>query len=268
MLKDRVTSALIGVPLILLFMFLGKYSFAVLVAVIAVVCLDEFYSMLMMRNHEPNVIVGVLGSLSVIAGALVGSAAGAILGLVLTTVIAFIWQTFTRGGIAHTGLTIAGVVYIALTLSHLTMLYNLSFGLAGVLLVFIGTWLSDISAYAFGLTIGKRKLAPVISAKKTVEGSIAGFLVPAIVLGLIFLLPQLPFAVKDGFAIALAKGLVMGAIIGFVAPIGDLVESAIKRELRVKDSGVIIRGHGGFLDRFDSIIFTAVFGYYYWLLIV
>jgi phosphatidate cytidylyltransferase len=223
--------------------------------------------MLLLRELRPNVVIGVLGGVVVIAGALIGGIQGMVLALSVIMIAALMWQTFTSGSIIETGLIIAGVAYVAFTLSHLVLLYDLRAGLFGVLLVFIGTWVSDISAYTFGRIFGKRKLAPTISANKTIEGSIAGLVAPAILLGILFLLPWLPFVAEQGIFIPLLKGILMGLIIGLVAPIGDLVESRIKREMRIKDTGVLIPGHGGFLDRFDSVIFTAVAGYYYWLLI-
>lgn len=268
MLKERVISALVGIPIILLALFLGPFVFAVLIAAIVVVSLDELYSIFILRDYKPNIIIGVLGGVAVVAAALFGGNSGIILALALVVLIGLAWLVFSQGSIVNTGLTFAGIVYIAFTLSHLVLNFRLSFGSIGILVIFIGTWISDISAYAFGSAIGKRKLAPSVSANKTIEGTLAGLIVPAIVLGLVFLLPVMPFIASDGLVISFLKGFGMGLAIGLVAPIGDLVESRIKREMRVKDSGTLIPGHGGFLDRFDSVLFTAVVGYYIWLIIV
>jgi len=267
MLRERVISALVGVPVILAFLLLGRYFFAFLIAVIVLISMDEFYSMLQLRELKPNIIIGALSGIGIVAGALVGGTQGMVLIMVLAVIVALMWQTFTEESIINTGLTLAGLVYIGFGLSHMVLLYDLTAGLIGVLLVFIGTWASDISAYSFGRTLGKRKIAPTISAKKTVEGSIAGLIAPAILLAGLFLIPWLPFAANQGVPVALLKGAGMGLVIGLIAPIGDLIESRMKREMRVKDTGAIIPGHGGFLDRFDSVILTAVVGYYYWLLI-
>ncbi|MBE0446572.1 MAG: phosphatidate cytidylyltransferase [Actinobacteria bacterium] len=267
MLRERIISALIIGPVIIASLLLGRYFFAFLVAVIVVIGMDEFYSMLMLRELKPNIVIGILGGVVVVVGALTGGIPGVVFVLAISVIVALVWQTFTEGSMIDTGLTLVGLAYIAFTLSHMVLLYDLRSGLIGVLLVFIGTWISDISAYVFGSTIGRRKLAPAISANKTIEGSIAGLISPAVLLGILFVLPWLPFAAEQGILVASLEGVMMGLVIGLIAPIGDLVESRIKREMRVKDTGVLIPGHGGFLDRFDSIMFTAVAGYYYWLLI-
>ncbi len=267
MLRERVISALVIAPVIVLFLLLGKYFFAFLIAVIAAVSLDELYSIFILRDFKPSLFIGILGGIALIAAALFGGKPGIVLVISLIVLILLVWQIFTQGSIINTGLTLVGLLYIAFTLSHMVLQYSLGFGRIGVLLVFIGTWVSDIFAYFIGSALGKRKIAPTISANKTLEGSIAGLIAPAVVLAGLFLLPWLPFLKQQGIPLTLLKGLGMGIMIGVVAPLGDLIESRIKREMRVKDSGALIPGHGGFLDRFDSVLFTAVAGYYYWLLI-
>jgi phosphatidate cytidylyltransferase len=267
MLKERVISALVGIPVVVLFLLLGKFFFAFLIAVIVAVSMDELYSIFILRDYKPNIAVGMLGGIAIVAGALLGSKGGMTLALTVFVIITLVWQIFSQGSIVDSGLTFVGLVYVAFSLSYMVLQYSLSFGRIGVLLVFIGTWISDISAYSFGKAFGKRKIVPTISANKTLEGAIAGFVIPVFVLALLFLLPWLPYLREQGVFLTLIKGGFMGAIIGIAAPFGDLVESRIKREMRVKDSGAIIPGHGGFLDRFDSVIFTAIAGYYYWLIV-
>ena len=268
MLKERVISALVGAPLIIASLLLGKYVFALLIVIIAVIATDEFYSMLILREFKPNIVAGIGGSIAIFLGTLAGGASGLLLALVLVTLVVLVWQTFTEGSIVNAGLTITGLAYISLPLSHLILLYGLAQGVIGMALVLVATWVSDIAAYAFGRAIGKRKLAPTISAKKTIEGTIAGIIAPTIFIGTAFLLPWLPFVAEQGAVVAILKGLGFGLIVGVVAPVGDLIESRIKRELRVKDSGATIPGHGGFLDRFDSVIVAGVIAYYYWLFVV
>jgi phosphatidate cytidylyltransferase len=268
MLKDRIISSLVGVPIVLLFLFLGEYPFALMVAAIVLLSIDELYSILAMRDYKPNVIMGVIGGVAVVAGALIGGLTGMTLVITVVTAAVMMSQIINQGSIINASLTMMGILYAAVTLSHLVLLRGLPLGLIGVLLVFIGTWVSDIGAYSIGSAYGKRKIAPAISANKTLEGLIAGIAFPVVTLAVLFTLDWLPVASQKGVSIAAIEGAVMGLIIGIAAPVGDLVESRIKREMRVKDSGALIPGHGGFLDRFDSLIFTAVVGYYYWLLVV
>jgi phosphatidate cytidylyltransferase len=268
MLKERIISAVIGIPVVLLFLFLGRYLFAFMVAVIVLMSMDELYSMLAMREYKPNIVVGIVAGVAVVVGALVGGLTGMMLVITVATAVVMMWQIFDQGSIINNSLTMMGLLYVALTLSHLILLRDLPYGLIGVLTVFIGTWVSDIGAYSIGSAIGKRKIAPAISANKTLEGLLAGIAFPVIVLAVLFTLSWIPVAEDKGILLAALKGAAMGLAIGIAAPVGDLVESRIKREMRVKDSGALIPGHGGFLDRFDSVIFTAVFGYYYWLTVV
>jgi phosphatidate cytidylyltransferase len=268
MLKDRIVSSVVGIPLVLLFLFLGRYVFAFMVAVIVLLSMDELYSILAMREYRPNVMVGIITGTAIVVGALVGGLTGMMLVITVATAVVMMWQIFNQGSILNASLTMIALLYIALTLSHLTLLYDLPFGLIGVLMVFVGTWISDIAAYSIGSAFGKRKLMPSVSANKTLEGFLAGILFPAVVIAILFTLSWLPLSGEQGTLYAALKGIAMGLIIGIAAPVGDLVESRIKREMRIKDSGALIPGHGGFLDRFDSLIFTAVAGYYYWLLVV
>lgn len=268
MLKQRVISALLGIPVIVAFLLLGKYFFALLVAVIVTVSLDELYSILTLRDFKPNVLLGTVGGVLLVAAALFGGTTGITATLTVLLVAALMWQVLRQTSVTDTALTLTGLLYVGVTLSHMILHYNLAYGLVGVLIVFIGTWVSDIAAYGLGSAIGKRKIAPSISANKTLEGLLAGIITPAIIVAILFLLPWLPFAQEQGMLLAFIIGLGMGLIIGVVAPIGDLVESRIKREMRVKDSGAIIPGHGGFLDRFDSLMLTSVAGYYFWLLVI
>jgi phosphatidate cytidylyltransferase len=268
MLKNRIASSLIGIPLVLTFLYLGRYFFAFMIAAIVVISMDELYSMFDMRGYKTNVFVGITAGIGIIAGALAEGLNGIVPVITAASAMVMILEIAKRGSIVNSGLTMIAVLYIPLTLTHLVLLYDLSFGLVGVLMVFIGTWVSDISAYSIGTAFGKRNFIPSISAKKTFEGLIAGILTPAIVLSVLFTTTWLPFVSEQGIINSGAKGGALGLLIGFSAPVGDMVESRLKREMSVKDSGALIPGHGGFLDRFDSLLFTSVIGFYVWLIIV
>ncbi|HEY3374066.1 MAG TPA: phosphatidate cytidylyltransferase [Candidatus Aquicultor sp.] len=267
MLRERVISTLVGVPVIIACLLLGKFVFTFLIAVVATIAIDELYSMFVLRDYKPSIPLGVIGGLVVVVSALAAGSSGIITTLIAIMIIALMRLAFAQTTIVDTALTVFGIVYVSLSLSHTVLLYTVEYGFIGVLLVFIGTWVSDIGAYGIGSAIGKRKIAPAISANKTLEGLLAGMFTPAVVIAILFVLPWLPFAARQGMPLALIEGFTMGLLIGIAAPIGDLVESRIKREVRVKDSGVLIPGHGGFMDRFDSLMFAAVVGYYFWLLI-
>ena len=149
--------------------------------------------------------------------------------------------------------TFFGFFYVVVMLSFVYLIRMLPGGVFFVWLIFICSWGSDTSAYCVGLTIGKRKLAPVLSPKKSVEGAIGGVIGSAI-LSVLYAVAINHFA--GAFVNVLHFGIV-GAVSSGVAQIGDLAASAIKRSHGIKDFGKLIPGHGGILDRFDSVIFTA-----------
>ncbi len=125
-----------------------------------------------------------------------------------------------------------------------------------VMLTFLATWACDTFAYFAGKYYGKKKIAPNLSPGKTWEGSIGGFA------GSLIMVVALSFLIK----IPIGHALALGSLFGLLSQIGDLSESAIKREIGIKDSGSIVPGHGGILDRFDSLLFSGPIAYYYILL--
>ena len=140
-----------------------------------------------------------------------------------------------------------GIVYVAVMLSFIYLTRCLPGGKFHVWLIFLCSWGCDTCAYCVGMLIGKHKMAPVLSPKKSVEGAVGG-VVGAALLGIIYA------AVTKGPIVEYAVICAVGALISMV---GDLAASAIKRNQGIKDYGKLIPGHGGILDRFDSVIFTA-----------
>lgn len=152
-----------------------------------------------------------------------------------------------------------GFSYVAVMLSHIYLVRELNDGLWLVWLLFIGAWGSDTCAYLVGMSIGKHKLSKLLSPKKSIEGSIGG-IVGAALIGFVY-----GVAIKGQLDTFANPGVVFAVICGLssiVSQIGDLAASAIKRNYEIKDYGKLIPGHGGILDRFDSIIFTAPIVYY------
>lgn len=145
-----------------------------------------------------------------------------------------------------------GIVYVAVMLSYIYQTRNLEDGKFIVWLIFICSWGSDTCAYCVGMLIGKHKMASVLSPKKSVEGGVGG-VVGAALIGAVY-----AAAVHSDIAMY----AVIGAVGALISMIGDLAASAIKRNREIKDYGTLIPGHGGILDRFDSVIFTAPFIYF------
>lgn len=160
-------------------------------------------------------------------------------------------------------ITIFGFLYVAVFFSFIVLVNRKVYGNYLVWIIFISAWLCDTTAYYVGKYFGKNKLCPKVSPKKTIEGSIGGMLGSAIACGLFGL-----FAIKFKVNIAFYNFIIMGLIGGIVCQFGDLVASSIKRYVGVKDYSNLIPGHGGILDRFDSILFSALSVYYYLTFIV
>ena len=153
-----------------------------------------------------------------------------------------------------TAMTVFGAVYTGFMLSHLVLMRALPDGRSYVVVLFASVWASDVFAYFAGTAFGRHKLAPHVSPRKSWEGAVAGGLAAsaAWIIARLFVRGAIP-------VVSLA---IVGVGVAVAAIVGDLVESRIKREAGAKDSGDLLPGHGGFLDRFDSVIAAAVIAYY------
>lgn len=177
-------------------------------------------------------------------------------GLLLILVFFLFFERETEKALSSAALSLMGVLYVPVLASFLVLLKDVqeTTGVNWIILLFLVVWINDAGAYFSGRKFGKRKLFERISPKKTIEGS-AGGLAASVLSVLIWNL----FTGAVGWADALPLGLCLGVI----GPIGDLVESMLKRACRVKDSGNLIPGHGGILDRVDSVIFCAPALYFF-----
>ncbi|QCG98512.1 phosphatidate cytidylyltransferase [Azospirillum sp. TSA2s] len=243
-LKVRVLSALVMAPVVLGAVWIGGWVFHALIAFGSVVAVSEWTSIVPSARRLPARIMAAVGILvAVMAQIAAGPAAG------LGAAAAFAVLTAIVGGGADRNLLGFGVLYVAVGMAGLMWLRDLpESGLSLFLFVLIAIWATDIGAYAAGRSIGGPKLAPRISPKKTWAGLIGGMASSALF----------------GWLVALAFGaarpdiaLAVGAAVAVVGQAGDLFESAIKRRYNVKDSGQLIPGHGGILDRIDGLLAAA-----------
>lgn len=165
----------------------------------------------------------------------------------------------TKTGLVDTAVVAFGVLYVAWLLGHLILIRSLPEGIYLVFLVFLVTWANDTGAFLIGSPWGRTPLAPRISPKKTWEGVIGGSIASV----------AAAFACRAWFleSLTAVDALLIAVVVSVAAPLGDLCESLLKRSAGIKDSGAIIPGHGGILDRVDSLIFTAPAFYYYLLCI-
>ena len=258
----RILTALVGVPLVVAVAYVGGWPFALLVAAAALIAQHELYAMLDAGGLRPLRAFGfALGALLVLR-ALVPFALPLSVALVLALIAAtpFIRQAdYTPGSLAA---TVFGAVYPAALLAYLTDLRLArgpgvgdaeAFWLTLATLVLI--WATDTFAYFVGRSFGRHPLAPAVSPKKTWEGALGG-VAGAVVVAAAFKLTVLAF-------LPWLHVLAMAFFCGVVSQLGDLAESRMKRVVGVKDSGTILPGHGGLLDRFDAAILAAPCVYLY-----
>ena len=263
MLRQRLLVAVIGLPLGLAAIILGGYVLVGFAIVLTMMGLHEYYTLV--RPYRPNLLVGYVSGLCVVVfsfffdrfspGGLFGQE-GILLGLAAMMIFIFLWSLFGKLGahlVGRMALTAFGVLWVAVGFAYIMLVRSLEHGLSLAVLLVSCTVANDTFAYFVGRVIGRHRMAPRISPKKTVEGAIGG-VVGSIIAAL----------VVSVYSSWMPKGnaAVIGLIVGVVGQWGDLLESAIKRDFRVKDSGKILPGHVGILDRFDSFLFAGVATYW------
>jgi len=266
-LVPRVAVTLFGVPCLLAITWRGGVHFLLLVGLIIFLGLREFYAMMVAKGYRPYRAIGILCGMAVCWHVYRGGATISLL-LTLTLLLIMIFELF-RKDIAHPtnhiAITVLGVLYVAWLGSHLVLLRELprltgaadGLGVRAVVLVVAVTWAADTGAYLVGVAWGRRRLLQRVSPGKTVEGAVGGILIAAAA-GVACALTFAPFLTP-------LAGSLLGGVLGVCGLLGDLVESLLKRDVGIKDSGgaLMIPGHGGILDRFDSLLFTAPLAYYY-----
>ncbi len=266
-LFSRVLIAIMGIPLILFLGFRGQLFFALLIALIAALSQYEFYSLLLQRNILSFASMAILLGFCWVVLTFYLSFQALLLVLVLICTIFFLIMLFRpiENIIIKLSTTLTGFIYIPLFLSTLILLRQLPQqqqlpdhqGWLLILLLLICVWVCDTLAYLIGSWLGRQSLAPKISPHKSIIGSLAGIAGALLGAFCLFLLNWTPAF------LAPLDLLVFALLVGIFAQLGDLIESMIKRDAQVKDSGAILLGHGGVLDRFDAVIITAPVIYLY-----
>ncbi|WP_276694131.1 phosphatidate cytidylyltransferase, partial [Exiguobacterium chiriqhucha] len=259
-MKTRIITGLWSGAIFVTLIALGGSPFVILMGVLALIGLSEFT---LMRNHKlmafPFLVTSLLVAFPFILMLLerrlvleelpMSTTQWMVLGLMLL----LFWTVVTKNRFTYEDASFyfVSAVYLVIGFSSFALVRLSEDGLVKVLLVLFMIWATDSGAYFTGKAIGKTKLWPSISPNKTIEGAIGG-IVSAIVLGIVYVLiePVLP----------ILEVLVLAVVVSVVGQLGDLVQSAYKRQYNVKDSGHLLPGHGGILDRFDSMIavFTVI----------
>ncbi|MBS4022426.1 MAG: phosphatidate cytidylyltransferase [Dethiobacter sp.] len=246
MLKQRIISALIIVPLVLALSWFGGWPFFGLVLLAAHLGLRELYNLTGQKGKSVSM-PGFAGNFVLLLTLFLGGLNAYFFAFVIYFLLlnCYFVVSYPRD-YRHLLLIVFGKIYIT-TLIGFFLLLRLESGFPALLAVFLAVWASDSGAYFVGMSFGRRQLAPRVSPKKTLEGALGGLLAATILLSL--LAPPLgmsrPFAALLGFTLSVA------------GQFGDLSESALKRWANTKDSGIFLPGHGGVLDRVDSLLFAV-----------
>jgi phosphatidate cytidylyltransferase len=285
MLPVRVATAIVGVPIIIALIWWGGAGFSVAVGVILVIAALEFYAAVdpaprnaslaenplaaiaqrplpRLLNQRPLGLLGAALVALLVAGAHNGIDwwTGA---LALATVLPLIWliaRGETQRGLNNWLATVGGVLYVGWLGSYLVLLRLLDQDGQWVFLAIFATFANDTGAYFVGMAVGRTPLAPRISPGKTVEGALGGLVCGAAAV------PLLSYAL--GLDVGVGPLVPLAVLVPVAAQLGDLAESLLKRSTGVKDAGVLVPGHGGLLDRLDSLLFVVPMVYYYAIWVV
>ncbi len=258
----RIISGVIGViALVAVLVFMPPIATEIAVVIVSAIALFEFYRALFggktgMMSKILIVIVGyIFGLVLAFANPEQMFPAVVIGALVVLAVPVFRYEiiSFKDASAAY-----LGSVYIFGLLRHITMVRELSGGNLLVFAIFIGAFITDTGAYFVGCFFGKHKLAPQLSPKKTIEGSVGGVVATVLAFCLYGYVGRLTF----DYSVNIVNLAITAVLLALVSQVGDLAASAIKREIGIKDYGNLMPGHGGALDRFDSVLFTAPVFYY------
>ncbi|OPZ84574.1 MAG: Phosphatidate cytidylyltransferase [Firmicutes bacterium ADurb.Bin419] len=274
-MKIRVASGIAGAILLFFVVWSGQIVLGLFIFLLSILALNEFYNAVSNIGYKPVKFIGYMASVYMFLVCSKGplnkyginiefiySFRSALLGVFLALLILFCYIIFLHNkfNISDISATVFGILYIVFLFGFVILIRNMVNGFYYVWLIFIGAFATDTFAYFSGYLFGKHKLMPEISPKKTVEGSIGGIVGCALVMG--FYGMYLNFN-NPANVIPLYHFIILGIICGVISQIGDWSASAIKRYVKIKDYGNIMPGHGGVLDRFDSILFTAPVVYFY-----
>jgi phosphatidate cytidylyltransferase len=247
---SRVLVAAAGIPIALGLLYLGGWWVFALAALAALVALHEFYGM--SRPLRPLVLAGYVGVAAALLGARLGGIEWMVAGFLATFLFAFflflIASTRAPATVAISG-TVLGASWIGFGLGCMLLLRDLpGDGRLAAFTVVIAVWADDTVAYLVGRLLGRHKFSPALSPAKTWEGFVAGA-AAAVFVAFVALYKQDFLTIPESIA--------LGVVVAIAAAVGDLFESALKRDLQVKDSGTILAGHGGMLDRLDALLFAG-----------
>jgi len=256
MLQLRIITAIIGIPLLLVLLYFGGVAWWGAFIVIGATALFEYFQMMTAKGHKPLYLIGYILMALIFCSVNNSSILIPGLGVILVLSACYMVIAYPQVNINDVSLSFFGAYFISYLLSYAFHIYYLSNHFLIILLALLLTWGSDTGAYFTGKLWGKKHLAPALSPNKTIAGAWGGIAFSMMVAVLFFQL------IEWG-QLSPAYALVLGMAASIMAQLGDLTVSGMKRYFGVKDSGRIIPGHGGVLDRLDSFLFVLPLMYYF-----
>jgi phosphatidate cytidylyltransferase len=254
-LASRLVVTAAGLPIVLGAAWLGGWTMLALIAVAALIALHELYRA--GRAFRPLVLAGYGGTLAALLGLQLGNVTWMLGGALLTLPLAFLFALFSGTRQSFTvsiAVTVVGTVWVGLGLAYLMLIRDIpEHGRLAIFTVLLTIFVTDTGAYLVGRLVGRHRMAPVISPGKSWEGFVGGA-----VAGLFTSFVAL---YKAGY-VEVWESIVLGAVVVVASVVGDLLESLVKRDLGIKDSGHLLGGHGGVLDRVDSLLVAGPAAFY------
>ena len=258
MIKRRLPIIAIGIPLVLFILNKGGVLFFISLTLVSLLCLHEFYSIAKAKNSTPNQIAGYISLITIsylYYNIFNNSLLQFLLFCFLSVVLIIFFESFknSKKPLINISVTFLGILYIGVLFSSMIALrqYDSFNGTSFTLTMIVSVWICDSFAYTFGKLFGKRKLVERLSPKKTILGFSAG------IIGAFISIYILNYYSITNYNLSFYSIAIFSFIIGVFGQWGDIVESMFKRDAGIKDSGKILLGHGGFLDRCDSLILTS-----------
>ncbi len=263
MLRLRVLSALVGIPIMLGAIYLGGPWYTLFLLLVANLGMKEFDALLKAKGSRFPSFFGYIGVSTLIVLLFFKEFSLVFPLIMLIFFLLFLSQLayFDKVNFWESALLFWGIIYLGGLCGYMLLLRLMPQGIVYTYLLFIGVWSNDTFAYFIGSKWGRHKLAPDISPNKSVEGALGG------AAGTVLLAVLAALMAPELINLPLLQAVFLGLGISVFAQLGDLMESALKRQFQVKDSGAMIPGHGGILDRFDSLLLAAPFVYYFFLFI-
>ena len=262
MLVQRLLVSIILIPLVILVIIMGEWPLTTVLAAVCSLAAWEYWQIFRQGGYQPSLVVLIIGvsALVIVRHFHEFSNSDLVLGIsILLAMAAQVigYEKGDRTAAVNFNITLGGILYIGWLGSYIISLRDLPNGQWWLLLVLPSCWITDGAAYFVGSRLGKHKMSPRVSPKKTWEGYLGGILFGA--LGTMALASLWHVSAPQ---ITALKGLILGLCIAIASPLGDLGESMLKREYGIKDSGKVLPGHGGMLDRLDSWLWAAILSYY------